>query len=349
MAILDVLKDAGAWKQGFRTAAAGALSFLIAQYFDLPQGYWSVVTAVMITQESMGATLQAVRDRLIGTFAGAVVGFLLAVFTPSGQRGTFIGLTISIGWLGIFAARYPSLRIAPMTAAIMFIATPSHADVVVSAAHRVLEILVGCLVGVGVQLMVFPERAETLLRNKVAQVLSLIAAFVTADSQGSAAQIDRKLHDAYGQMDKLAKQVEAEHFGQTLGSGFDANDVNHALRHLRIAAFVLRRVTDRVSAAEEPALLERVQAVNRAIQTYLLALSSEVNGTGIGANVDADPMDTAMSPLCDDAQAQRQKYTADRLGGMEIVSSYKDAYEQVKMALNELTRATVGTSTDSTR
>lgn len=54
-----------------------------------------------------------------------------------------------------------------MTAAIMFVATPSHADVVVSAAHRVEEILLGCLVAIGVQLLVYPKRAETLLRVEV--------------------------------------------------------------------------------------------------------------------------------------------------------------------------------------
>jgi len=343
MAIFNVLKDVEAWKQGLRTAVAGALSFLVAEYFALPQGYWSVITAIMINQESMGATLQAVRDRLIGTFAGAVIGFLLALVTPSGMWGSLLGLTISIGWLAVFAARYPSLRIAPMTAAITFIATPSHADVVVSAVHRVIEILLGCLIGVGVQGFIFPEKAETLLSGKVAQVLSLLAGFVIADSEKSAAQIDRNLHEAYGQMDKLAKQVQAEHFSTARGSGLDPNAVNHALRHLRIAAFVLRRVTDRLSTAEDATLSERALAVNRAIQTYLLELSSEVNGTGTGTQADPVPMDKAMSQLSAHAQARRQESATDKGGGMEIVSSYEDAYEQVQMALDELTSAIFGT------
>ncbi len=346
MAVLDVIKDVEAWKQGLRTAVAGALSFILAEYFALPQGYWSVITAIMITQESMGATLQAVRDRLIGTFAGAVIGFLLAIVTPSGTWGTLIGLTVSIGWLAIFAARYPSLRIAPMTAAIMFIATPSHADVVVSAVHRVLEILLGCVVGVGVQLLVFPERAETLLRARVAQVLSLMAEFITADSDNSAAQFERKLHGAFGQMDKLAKQVQAEHFGRTQGSGLDADNVNHALRHLRLATSGLRRVTHRVTTEGDAAISAAVKEVNRSVQTYLLELSSEVNGEGTTADV--GPMDMAFAQLSESSAAQLHK-SAIEMSGDRIISFYNDAYEQIRMALNELRNAVFGTSVNNKR
>ena len=339
MAILQVLKDAEALKQGLRTAIAGASAFLLAEYLALPQGYWSVITAIMITQESVGATLEAVRDRLIGTFAGAVIGFLLAVATPSGEWGTLVAMVISTGLLAIFAARYPSLRIAPMTAAIMLIATPSHADVVISASHRVSEILLGCIVGIGMQLLIFPQRAETLLRAKVAQALSLMAEFLLADQRASVVQLDRDLQDVHRHMDKLVNQVEVEHFGKVRGRGLEPTNVNHALRRLRFAVATLHRVTHRAAAGHDAAAAAKVQAVNRAVHAYLLELSSEVNATGPAASVEG--IDEAYSRFLASSSTTLREADA---AGAEIVSSYRDAYEQTRIALDELRSAIFGTT-----
>ncbi len=346
IAVLKVLRDVDAWKQGARTAVAGLSTYLLAQYFELPQGYWSVITAIMIVQETMGATLQAARDRLIGTIAGAVIGFLLAAVTPSGILGSTIGLTISIGWLAVFATRYPSLRIAPLTAAIMFVATPSHADAIVSAAHRVEEILLGCVVAIAVQLLVFPKRARTLLRAEVARVLALTADVIThAEDNPSSIELNKKLEAAYGEMNKLAKQVQAEHFGNSPASGLDPDNVNHALRHLRIAVFGLRRVTRRVSSEGNSAIADGVSTVNRSIQAYLLQLSLEISEQGTIA--DPEPMDRALAQLSSDASQSHKSVTPSAEWQKKMVSFYKDAYEQTRMAANELRDAVFGTAKES--
>ncbi|HET9086847.1 MAG TPA: FUSC family protein [Acidobacteriaceae bacterium] len=65
--------------QGVRTALAAGLSFWITQLLHLPGGYWAAISAIVVMQSEVGATMIASRDRLAGTAIGAVVGWLTAV------------------------------------------------------------------------------------------------------------------------------------------------------------------------------------------------------------------------------------------------------------------------------
>src|SRR5262249_17464322 len=55
-----------------RMTVATLAAFGIATYFALPQAYWAVLTALIVTQSSVGGSLKAALDRLIGSLCGAV-------------------------------------------------------------------------------------------------------------------------------------------------------------------------------------------------------------------------------------------------------------------------------------
>jgi uncharacterized membrane protein YccC len=61
---------------------AGLLVYVLAESFALPQGYWAVFSAIIIAQASVGDSMKATTDRLIGTI-GAVVIEILASAGPS--------------------------------------------------------------------------------------------------------------------------------------------------------------------------------------------------------------------------------------------------------------------------
>src|SRR4029434_10706601 len=86
-----------------------------------------------------------------------------------------LGLDATIIPRQIAASVYQSMRIAPVTAAIMLLASPSNADPLVSAADRVFEIALGSIVGLAVAIIVFPARAHGLLADKAARTLALLA------------------------------------------------------------------------------------------------------------------------------------------------------------------------------
>jgi uncharacterized membrane protein YccC len=63
-----------------KTALAAALCWWLALRFGLHDGYWGSISAIIVLQSNVGATVTASRDRLLGTFLGAAFGFACSVF-----------------------------------------------------------------------------------------------------------------------------------------------------------------------------------------------------------------------------------------------------------------------------
>ncbi|MBB6255339.1 putative membrane protein YccC [Nitrospirillum iridis] len=55
----------------FRVTVAGTAALAMARLFNLPQGFWAVITAIMVMQASIGGSLKAAVDRFAGTLSGA--------------------------------------------------------------------------------------------------------------------------------------------------------------------------------------------------------------------------------------------------------------------------------------
>src|ERR1051325_11433958 len=109
---------------GARIAVAGVAAFVIAELIALPQGYWAVFTAVLVTQASVGGSLTAARDRLIGTLGGAAYSAIVAVLISSSHAYMLgLALTISLAPLTALAAINPVFRVAPVTAVIILLGT----------------------------------------------------------------------------------------------------------------------------------------------------------------------------------------------------------------------------------
>ncbi len=53
---------------------ASLATFVLAEALGLPQGYWAVITALIVTQSSVGGSLKAAFDRFLGSVIGACYG-----------------------------------------------------------------------------------------------------------------------------------------------------------------------------------------------------------------------------------------------------------------------------------
>src|SRR3954463_7123216 len=107
-------------RHGLRIAAAGLISFALANGLGLAQGYWAVFTAVLVVQGSVGGSWKAAIDRLVRTLFGAAYGAVSAPLVPHSDPVTLgIALGISLTPLAILAAIYPAYRVAPVTAVIL--------------------------------------------------------------------------------------------------------------------------------------------------------------------------------------------------------------------------------------
>lgn len=65
-----------------RTAMAGVGGVVAALLLDLDDPWWAAITAFVIVEHDARATLGKSIDRVLGTIAGAALGYLLAAFIP---------------------------------------------------------------------------------------------------------------------------------------------------------------------------------------------------------------------------------------------------------------------------
>jgi uncharacterized membrane protein YccC len=164
-------------KLALRVTIAGTLAYAVTKFFALPQGYWAVITSVVIVQASVGGSLKAAIERFSGTLAGAIYGGLIAALVPHGSPLSLaLAIVLALFPLALLAAVKPAFRVAPITSLIMLLPPTGQAiGPLASAIDRVLEITLGNIVGVVVSLFVLPARAHTLMTESAAKVVSLNA------------------------------------------------------------------------------------------------------------------------------------------------------------------------------
>jgi uncharacterized membrane protein YccC len=219
--------------------AAGVLSFALAELLALPQGYWAVFTAVLVTQASLGGSVKATMDRLIGTIGGAACAAVVSSLIPHDDLLALgLALAVTLAPLTLVAAINPSFRVAPITAIILLLAgTNAHVSPIVSALDRVLEITIGGLVGLAVSLFVLPARAHSLVAEAAGRLLGFYAALLSALLEGAKARPEpaqlQRLRDGIRARSARLEAV-AEEAGQERRSRLtEAPDPEPLLRTLR--------------------------------------------------------------------------------------------------------------------
>ena len=238
-----------------RMTAAGLAAYGLAEAFGLAQGYWAVLTAVIVVQASLGGSVQAVIDRLVGTLGGAAFGAAIALLVPhAGTPMTAVTLILALAPLAFITAIYPSFRMAPVTAAIVLLGSSSAAAGPLDAAvARVFEIGLGCIVGLGASLLVFPARAHGLLAKAASGVLELLAnllAAAVAAATGTGARsaippLNDRLRAALTRLEAVGREAERERRSR-LSDEPDPEPLVRTLRRLRSDLVIILR------AAAEP-------------------------------------------------------------------------------------------------
>src|SRR5581483_4201614 len=132
-----------------RVTIAALAALALAQLLNLPLPLWAVLTAVIVTQMSVGRSLKATFDYLIGTLGGAIYGAVIGVLIPhSGEAALLAVLALAVAPLAFVAAVNPRFSVAPITAIIvLLLPIMTHATPIVSAFDRVLEVALGGLTG----------------------------------------------------------------------------------------------------------------------------------------------------------------------------------------------------------
>ena len=223
-----------------RTTSGALLTYLIAVGLGLPQAVWAVITALVVMQVSVGATIGVGIDRMVGTLGGAAVGAVVAVVQPSLGLPDYLALMLAVAPLAAMAAIRPRLRIAPLTAVIILLAAPADVSAPLAALERILEIALGTGVGLAASLLIFPARAHTFLRRHAAEALRLLGWLVHAHLMGATAHGDEgAIVERLAKMREAIAAAEASGAEVTRERASHVSDVDHPCLYLFFLLYIL--------------------------------------------------------------------------------------------------------------
>ncbi len=241
----------GELRHSVRVTAAALIAFTVAETLALPQGYWAVFTAVLVTQASVGGSVKAALDWLMSTLGGGAYAALVGTIVPHADPVAMgLGLAIALAPLAFLAAVRPTFRFAPVTGVVVILVAPvQHLSPLESAINRITEIGLGGFIGLAVSLVILPARASGILNQAAARTLDHFAAvlpvlllFDRAHTQG---ELTAKHDAALDQIAKLTLAVEEAKRERSsfLSSEPDPEPILRTLQRLRADIIMLGRAT----------------------------------------------------------------------------------------------------------
>lgn len=252
-----------------RVTVAGVAAFAIARGLGFPlHGLWAVLTAIVVSQVSVGGSVRATIEYNIGTLGGAVyaaaVGLLIPHQTPVMQA---VALAVSVAPMAVAAAMNPAFRVAPFSAVlVLLIGAELGESPIQSALTRVAEVLIGGVVAIVVSLIVLPQRAHTLGLNAAARIMNQAAELLPmllapASRQGRKVEIamaQSGLGASVTAFQGLAEEAKRERFVSFVRDP-DATPLARTLLRIRHDLVILSRATvepfpETIEARLDPAL-----------------------------------------------------------------------------------------------
>jgi uncharacterized membrane protein YccC len=314
----------------------------------LPIALWAVLTAVILTQINVGRSLKASMDYLTSTLGGAVYAGAIGALVPhENQLAVSAGLALALAPAVLLAALYPRFSAAPFTAVMVFFGpTITHTGPIAAAFERVIEVAVGCLVGVLVSLTVLPARAHDLAIEAATRMLRLMAVFVPELFAGFTGKMDppaladmqNRIGEAFARFDKVAAEASHERITR-LSAEPDQRPLLRTLLRLRHDIIMMGRAAMApLPDAFLPRLGPCLARVSECVADHLRASAAALSGRQAPAALDA--VEAALD--CYDAEfaaLRREGFTrtlADEAA--ERIFALGFALDQLRLHLRDLAR-----------
>jgi uncharacterized membrane protein YccC len=300
-----------------RVSVSAMAALAAAQLLELPLALWTVLTAVILTQISVGGSLKATLDYVVGTVGGAIyAGAIGALIPHSDEIAVLGGLAIAVGPAALLAAISPRFRAAPFTAVMVFFApTITHTGPLASAFERVVEVAVGAVVGLIVSILVLPARAHDLAVDAASRMLSLAARSLPELFAGFTATLDetalRRIQDGIGnalaRLNAIAPEMKHEQL-RPFGEAADSGPLLRTMLRLRHDLVMIGRAA--AVPLPEPiktALAGPIDLVSKTATEFLCA-----SAAALTARAGAPPLDAFEAAL----EAYNAQLTAIRRAGL---------------------------------
>jgi uncharacterized membrane protein YccC len=332
-----------------RVTVAAAMSFASAQLFALPfHGLWAVLTAVVVMQMSVGGSLRATSDYVVGTLCGAAYASALGLLFPHADTlALSAALVLAVAPLAFASTLNPMFRVAPFTAVMVFlIANQFGENPIESGLYRLLEVALGGGIAVAVSLWLFPERAHGLGADAAARTLKQLAQALRRLLGGFTHKVDaidiKRIQDETGGAVAAFQNIVAEAEGERL-VGFvpvpNPGPLSRTLLRLRHDLVIIGR------AAAEPLPDALARRLDAPLGRVAAACGDYLDGTAraLAMRISPPPLGSSETAFADYASAvaalRRQGFTRSLSDGeLERLFALSFALDQLRQHFADLGR-----------
>lgn len=164
------------FRHALRLALAMLAGYSVLQWVHPAQGYWILLTTMLVCQPDYGATRSLLYQRVGGTIIGLLVGWALLHLFPSPQIQLLLVVASGVAF---FATRFRHYFIATAVISVLVLLSFNQAgngfDLIVP---RLVDTLIGGALAAAAMLLVLPDWRERELHHRLADALSAHAAYL---------------------------------------------------------------------------------------------------------------------------------------------------------------------------
>jgi uncharacterized membrane protein YccC len=331
-----------------RVTTAALVALALAKAFHLLLPLWSVLTAVIVTQVSVGRSLKTTFDYFLGTLSGALYGGAIGVLLPANDEiMLLVDLALAVAPLALIAAINPRLTAAPITGIIVvLVPTITHVSPYASAFDRVLEVALGGFTGFIVSFFLLPSNAHRLIATAAAAALSQMARALDTLLAGLQHGLDvdalHRIQDGIGEamvrLNVLGTDAEDERSARLTG-GPNTGPLLRTLLRLRHDLVMIGRVgIEPLPESLRERLAPRLAVAGKAIAEYLRASAAALSARRGPPSLD-DVAEANEAYAAEVAVLRREGMTRSLSGDeVERVFAVGFAIEQMHNNLKDLGR-----------
>jgi uncharacterized membrane protein YccC len=241
------------WRDPLRMTLAAGAAFAVARAIPLPETYWPVLSALVVTRPSFGGTVQAGAGRMIGTLAGGLwgagVGLLRLWHVPD-----VAVLMATLAPLGVLVAWRADYRTAPMAAIIVLTSGSAGHSPLLTAGLRIVEIAIGSAVGMGVSRLILPQSSRRRVETHAAELMTELGNLAAEAMAGTADET--RLAAVRDEARRLLREITiaARSTGWEGGDRAGSEDFTRLLTRLNSDVMFLARMANAIRAGEASAL-----------------------------------------------------------------------------------------------
>ncbi|MBX3354402.1 MAG: FUSC family protein [Phycisphaeraceae bacterium] len=199
-------------RTALRTTIACTAATLVTQSLHLDQGFWAVITILVLAPPTVAASIRKATFRLLGTASGCMIAVgsvaLFAQQPPLQMAAVFLTLAVALYFATGRVAPYSYFCAAFTTSIVFYAAVQDPARAGDFAWARFKEISLGVLISGASHMLIWPVHADRTLREGVARKIEQAVALLDALRETAPTMTEAEIIAPPPSSERMAAQLD---------------------------------------------------------------------------------------------------------------------------------------------